>query len=100
MPNANEYDLGDMVRVSASFTNIDGVAADPTAVTLQVRRPDTSITTYTYGADPEIVKTDVGQYRADLDIDQEGTWRFRWAGVGAVQAAHESVFYIRDSYFA
>lgn len=35
----NAYDKGDLVRVTATFTNSAGAATDPTAVTCRVKSP-------------------------------------------------------------
>ena len=43
----NSYDKGDLVRLTATFTNSAGAATDTTAVTCKVRSP-TATTTYTY----------------------------------------------------
>lgn len=97
---ANTYDIGDQARMSAAFTNVStGAAADPTAVTLEYRKPDGAITTLVYGADAALVKDSTGNYHADVTVDQWGRWDYRFAGTGAVIAAGDSFFEVRASVF-
>ena len=96
---ANAYDLGDMVRCSAAFTQ-NSAAVDPTTVTFQIRRlPANPITTYTYGVDPELIKDSVGNYHVDYQPDAAGDWCYRYAGTTTYVCAAEKTFRIRDSCF-
>lgn len=89
----NQHDLGDLVVVNAEFTNAElGGVLDPDVVKLSVRKPDDSVTTYTYGVDAIVVRDDVGQYHADLDVDQSGIWFYRWWSTGDGQGARERQF--------
>ena len=95
---ANAYDLGDMVRCSAAFTE-NGAAVDPTTVTFQVRRqPAGTITTYVSG-DPELVKDSTGNYHVDYEPDHVGDWCYRFAGTTTYVCAAERAFRIRSSCF-
>jgi len=96
----NTYVLGNLVRVSAAFTNSVGAAVDPAVVKCQVRKPDGSITTLTYGTDAAVVKSAVGAYYLDVDANAEGVWRYRWYATGSGQAADEEAFEILDSPFS
>ena len=51
----NSYDVGDVVRCWGAFANSAGTAVDPTAVLCKVRKPDGTITTFTYGVDAALV---------------------------------------------
>lgn len=86
---ANTYDIGDLVRVSAVFTNSAGTAIDPTAVYVKYRTPAGVTTTLTYGVDVALVKDSVGHYHADISITAAGTWRYRWYSTGTGQASEE-----------
>jgi hypothetical protein len=99
-------DIGDLERLgnpsqdtsSAAFTNLAGLATDPTAVTLDVQKPDGSMLRYGWpspGPDGLLTKEATGRFYRDVSIDQSGTWRFRLAGTGAVQAASESSFRVQ-----
>lgn len=91
-----EYDIGDLARVTAVFTDGEtGDAIDPDVVKLAYRPKDGELVTLTYGTDSEIVKDSVGHYHADIDIDSSGIWRYRWYSTGDGQAAEESSFFVR-----
>jgi hypothetical protein len=92
----NIYDRGDVVRLSANFTDMSDNAADPDSVTLRVKQPDATVTVYVYpGGD--IVKDGTGQYHYDLPIADSGDWYYRYEGTGAVQAAAENLFHVYKS---
>lgn len=94
------YDKGDRVQFTAAFTNLAGVAADPTTIRFKFKRPDLTETTWVYGTDVQVVRDGIGAYHADLDVDQSGDWTYRWEGVGAVQTAEEKAFIVRASVFS
>lgn len=88
MAIANEYDVGDLVRVKGTF-KVSDTLTNPTAVTLKVKKPDGTVSTVA------TTNASTGVYHADVSIDQAGTWRYRFAGTGDAQAAGESVFVVR-----
>jgi hypothetical protein len=93
----NTYDVGDLVRIDATFT-VDATATDPTTVICRVKAPDGTVSAKTYGTDAEVVKeSTAGVYHLDIDITQRGTWRYRWEGTGAAQGAEEGRFDVRRS---
>jgi hypothetical protein len=94
----NTWDLGDKVRVSAPFTLVSsGGAVDPDVVKLSVQPPSGTVTTYTYGVGATIVKDSAGNYHADIDANEEGTWYYRWFSTGNGQAAKEMRFVVREA---
>lgn len=94
---ANVYDVGDRVRVWGQFATPAGVATDPSAVVCKYQDPSGNETSVTYPA--SIVKASTGRYYLDIDIDEAGTWYYRWAGTGAVVAAGETTFIARTTVF-
>ena len=92
---ALNYMVGQAVRLSAVFSNSAGTAADPTTITCKVRNPAGTIASYTP------TKDSTGNYHYDVTIasDGNGEWLFRFEGTGAVTAAEESSFWVRDSAF-
>jgi len=91
-----EYEIGDLARVSAVFTDGEsGDAIDPAVVKLAYKPEGGELTTLTYGVDEEIVKDSTGHYHADLDIVSPGVWRYRWYSTGAGQAAEEGSFSVK-----
>jgi hypothetical protein len=97
MPTLNTYDTGDLVRCSGEFTNSAGTAIDPTAVLFKFRNPASTITTYTYGIDAEVVKTATGNYYVDIDAATSGTYYYRFYATGTGQSAEEHRFIVRAS---
>jgi hypothetical protein len=95
----NQYDVGDLVRVTGTFTDAAGTAIDPTTVAFKVKKPDRSITTYTYGTDMQLVKESTGNYRVDISADVKGKYKYRWYSTGNGQAAGESEFEVIKSSF-
>lgn len=83
------YDIGDEVRMTATFTDLDGNNADPTTVTCTVEDPDGTTST------PTVQNPNVGVYYADISPDQAGKWWFRFDGTGALVAAEEGSFAVR-----
>ena len=95
----NQYQKGDLVRCTASFTTSAGVATNPTAVRFQVRTPAGDTTEYVYGTDAEVVRPATGSYYVDVNASEAGTWRYRFYSTGTGQAADESAFRVKDSWF-
>ena len=97
----NDYNVGDQVRLTATFTDSVGAVADPTTVTCLVRRryqyPTVTTTTYTYPA--TVTKSGTGVYYVDVTPDTEGIWDYRWVATGTVIAAEESAFNVPNSEF-
>ena len=95
----NNYYKGNLIRLSATFSNSAGTSIDPTAVFVDVTNPAGTKTTYTYGVDEEVIKDDVGDYHIDISATSGGEWLYRWYSTGTGQAAEEYAFYITDSQF-
>lgn len=89
------YDIGDLRRLSVSFTDSAGVAGDPDAVTFTMRSPDGVVTTYVYGTDDELARSAVGAYYVDWAITKAGRHAYRFAGAGTLTAAEADEFYAR-----
>ena len=96
----NTYDNGDLVKCTGTFTQSDA-AIDPTSVYFKFKtpRPGSTITTYTYGVDVELVRADTGVYYVYVDANQDGEWRYRLYSTGTGQAAAEKAFMVRESAF-
>jgi hypothetical protein len=101
-------DIGDMMRFgnysgateSAAFTNLAGVATDPSAVTLTVQKPDGSELVYGWpsaGTNGTLTRESAGRFYFDVIIDQAGRWRFKLVGTGTVTAAAEGVLAVDRS---
>lgn len=95
----NSYDLGDQVRLSATFTDVDGAAVDPTVITVKYAAPDGSVTDLTYGVDLNVTQDATGVFYVDFVPSAAGVWSYRWESSGTVTAAAEGSFMVRRSAF-
>jgi hypothetical protein len=86
------YDLGDVVRLTGTFTNSAGAAADPTTVTFSYTDPNGTTTTLVYLTDAALVKDSTGVYHVDIAASIEGIWRWRWLSTGTGAASTEGQF--------
>lgn len=87
------YDIGDGIRITATFTNLAGALADPTTVVFRVLDPLGAMTT------PSFSRDSLGVYYADIVATAKGVWLYRWEGTGSVTVAEESSFTVRSSNF-
>lgn len=92
---AGSYDIGDLVRVTGTFT-VGGTATDPTTITLKVMNPAGTTTTYTYALS-QVTKSATGIYYKDVSPDTRGVWMYEWTGTGTCQAVDEGEFWVKDS---
>lgn len=96
----NHYDHGDAPLATVTFTDLDSAPADPTTVTFRLRSPDGTTTVTTHPASA-IDNPTVGTFTYQLNaLDQEGRWSIRCEGTGALTAAAETTFIVRDSAFS
>jgi hypothetical protein len=93
------YHVGDLVRISAAFTNAAGTAVDPTAVFAKYKDPSGNTTTLEYLVDAALVKDSTGNYHVDIDVDEVSRWRYRFYSTGTGQAANEGSFDVKESEF-
>ena len=93
------YDVGDRVRLLATFKNAAGVATDPTTITVKTKTPAGVVATFVFGIDAQVVKDSTGNYHFDFDLTASGHWYYRWAATGAVFAAEEGTLDVRVSRF-
>lgn len=95
-----QYDVGDLVRVTGTFTDSAGTATDPTVVGFKYNDPAGTTTTYIYGTDAEVVKDSTGVYHVDISATTKGVWEYRWYATGVGQSAGEGHFTVRVSRFS
>jgi hypothetical protein len=89
--------IGTGITSEQEFRDTDGDLADPTTITLVVREPDGTRTTYVHGTDEEVVKDATGLYHFSHTPDSVGRWGYRWVGTGAVAYAEEQFVKILPS---
>ena len=90
---ANEYQVGDLVRITGTWTDSAGTATDPTTVLGKHTDPSGVSVALTVGGG--ITKSSTGVYYYDIDVDEAGTWIYRFYGQGggaSAQGANESYF--------
>lgn len=81
----NKYPVKSVVRLSVLFSTIaNDTPIDPTTVTLRILHPD--------GTETDILTADLthsstGSYYYDFITLNEGRYRYRWQGDGAIVAA-------------
>lgn len=100
----NQYDRGDLSRISAAFVNAAGVATDPTEVVLRVAPPTETVLVYRWptpgvGEGSIVDDAGAGAFHVDVNITESGHWTYRWSGAGTVQSAEEASLYARHSAF-
>jgi len=95
----NDYNVGDQVRLTVTWTNSSGTPTDPTTITLTVKRRALSTTSTTYAYPATVTKSSTGVYYVDVTPDNEGVWDYRWVATGTVVAAEEGAFNVPDSVF-
>lgn len=94
------YQIGDKLRITATFKDSSRVNADPDAVNFRFRKPDETETKYEYGTDAQIVRLSVGVYYVDLPLDAAKEWFYRWEAVGNFACAIEKPIQVDSTYFS
>lgn len=75
------YVEGQSVWPQVTFRDLDGELGNPATVILTVEDPLGAITT------PAPSNISVGVYRAEVVLDVEGWWTYRWEGTNAFGTA-------------
>jgi len=93
------YDIGDRPVVVASFTDDEGAAADPSAITFSVKDPSNNVAT---GDQTDASNPSVGTWHWPLPtaVDEAGEWWVRVEATAGLQTAEELSFQVRPSEFA
>lgn len=82
---SDRIEPGNTVQFDAVIRYQD-VDTDPIDLILRVTNPSGVHTVYTYGVDPELTKTTIGQYHAEIVIpdlqSSVGTWQWQWLADG------------------
>lgn len=91
------FQVGDKVRLSAAFTDIDELPSDPGGVRFTVREPGGVRTSYVYGSEAELVKDSTGNYHVDWLTTKPGRHRYGFYGITSGQAVDEGEFLVQPS---
>lgn len=97
---AETFDVGDLVRCTGTFREVNNALIDPDEVFFKFRNPNGLVTTYTYGTDTQLKRDSVGLFHVDLNASIAGTWYYRFYSTGAAQAADEESFEVAPSVFS
>jgi hypothetical protein len=92
---ANTFLIGNMIDLTAVFL-YKGIPTDPDTIVLKVKDPSDNISTFTY-LGGGLIKISTGLYFKSFLPDKVGTWYYLFAGEGAVTAAIDNSFIVRDS---
>ena len=84
------------MSISTAFANSAGAAVDPTTISLTVRDPSGTESTYTYALGT-VSRSALGNYFKQFTPDASGTWYYRWVSTGTGLGAEEGMFYVRTS---
>lgn len=94
MTSMNEYEIGNLIRLSAEFRDESDALVDPTTVTCQVKAPQTA------PANLPVTRLSLGKYIALVTTAApSGRWAYRFDGTGAVVAAIEGQFRVLGTDF-
>ena len=94
---ANTYDIGDVVRITGTFTSTAGTAQDPSSVYMHYDTPtSTAATTLTYGVSTALKKQATGIYYYDMLCTGVGAYEGRFTSTGTGAASEETFFYVRN----
>jgi hypothetical protein len=91
------YDIGDLVRLRATFLGTDLVTvADPSTILFRILAPGTTVACYSFGTG-SIARSGVGAYYKEISLDLYGDWTYNVTATGGVQTAAEWDFTVRHS---
>lgn len=93
--------IGSPIAMKVNFKDESGNDYDPAVVTLRVLDPCGTETSYVYGTDDEVTRTDSGNYVGTIRPDSAGRWRRRWEAEtdDVTEIADEGDFLVQDSAF-
>jgi len=92
------YSILSLAQLSVTFTTVAGVPIDPTTVTIKVRDPLGTETSYLYGSSA-VTKASTGIYQLLVSLTRAGLWYYRGDGTGACQATGENVLTVAPTQF-
>jgi hypothetical protein len=89
------YDIGDVATLVATLGTHSGDLINPTSLYLQVRWPDTLVTTFGYD---DFTQITTGHWQIEIScLHLTGRYVQRWSSTGSGQAAEVSTFRAKDN---
>jgi hypothetical protein len=95
--STNAYDVGDLVRITGTFRNLEGDLESPSDVVAKVLDPLGVQATFGGG---DVIEEGEGVFYMDLEADLTGLWTYRFEGAGTLISTDEASFYVERSAFA
>lgn len=92
------YDRDDLSRLRFVVHDFANNLADPTEVTLRLKRPNGTLEVRTFSA-AEITREGVGTYYVILDGEEAGEWGYRWEASGDIELAEPGSIYVKADEF-
>lgn len=84
------YLPGQVALLTSTFTDEDGILADPDNVTVSVTKPDGTID------EPAAFSQSTGVWEATILLDQVGLWFYLFTGSGTVDAIDQGTIVVRE----
>lgn len=79
---------GEVIRARVTYRDPDsGSLVDPATVSVTIRPPSGTLTTYDYGQDAELSKVSTGVYQVSIALTEVGTYKWKWVGLGTQKGA-------------
>lgn len=93
---SNQYDIGDVVRLSNIFRDTVPQDSDPNTIVVTLLKPGATSTTYSY-AGATVTRDSLGHFHVDVDTTgfTPGRYVHRWVTTGTPKTASEGEFYIK-----
>lgn len=85
--------IGQVARVSVALTDAAGAAADPGALTLKIKTPSGTTTSYAFGGGTTL-KDGTGAYHADIPLAESGEYRWRWEAAAPSAGADQGYLFV------
>lgn len=93
---ANEYFVGQVVKLEATFTTTAGAFIDPTLVTFTILPPNSTSIEVT-SATTDVAHPSTGVYTYNQEATLPGVWNYRSHSTGVGQSAGEGWFVVRHT---
>ena len=90
---------GSDVDIPLHVDTAAGVDTDPSTIVATTKKPDGTLSTYTYGTDTEITRQNEGDYTLRINANMPGRWRYRFVLTGTSNLAYEGSFNVQASAF-
>jgi hypothetical protein len=86
----NQYDVGDIVRLTGVFTDTGGVPGNPSKVTFWVQSPSSTVQVAT--STGIVDNPSSGTFTLDVPVNSSGLWAYRVYSTGILTASEQATF--------